>query len=184
MCHLRELKLQRFTVHVFEPMPVLEHTETHKHSPLVALPSSQRRKRTRVDSHSQQEGILRGAAMAKGYTPKNIPPRTARSLRRARVYLKGKGKMARLLKKAGDFVLDVAAQQYKRSMTRKLNAFGEQAGMKELGVLGVVVRDLHARSHSYSPAFACRACGSSGCAQTPPMSLMTHCTSKAVGGCL
>lgn len=33
--------------------------------------------------------------------------------------------MARLLKKAGDFVLDVAAQQYKRSMTRKLNAFGE-----------------------------------------------------------
>lgn len=49
--------------------------------------------------------------------------------------------MARLLKKAGDFVLDVAAQQYKRSMTRKLNAFGEQAGMQELGVLGVVVRD-------------------------------------------
>lgn len=37
----------------------------------------------------------------------------------------GKGKMARLLKKAGDFVIDVAAQQYKRSMTRKLNAFGE-----------------------------------------------------------
>lgn len=33
--------------------------------------------------------------------------------------------MARLLKKAGDFVLDIAAQQYKRSMTRKLNAFGE-----------------------------------------------------------
>lgn len=33
--------------------------------------------------------------------------------------------MAKLLKKAGDFVLDVAAQQYKRSMTRKLNAFGE-----------------------------------------------------------
>lgn len=33
--------------------------------------------------------------------------------------------MARLLKKAGDFVLDVAATQYKRSMTRKLNAFGE-----------------------------------------------------------
>lgn len=32
--------------------------------------------------------------------------------------------MAKLLKKAGDFVLDVAAQQYKRSMTRKLNAFG------------------------------------------------------------
>ena len=54
MCHLRELKLQRFTVHVFQPMPVLEHTEPYKHSPLVALPSSQRRKRTRVDS--QQEG--------------------------------------------------------------------------------------------------------------------------------
>lgn len=33
--------------------------------------------------------------------------------------------MAKLLKKAGDFVLDVATQQYKRSMTRKLNAFGE-----------------------------------------------------------
>ena len=33
--------------------------------------------------------------------------------------------MAKLLKKAGDFVLNIAAQQYKRSMTRKLNAFGE-----------------------------------------------------------
>lgn len=36
------------------------------------------------------------------------------------------GNMAKLLKKAGDFVLDIAAAQYKRSMTRKLNAFGEQ----------------------------------------------------------
>lgn len=50
--------------------------------------------------------------------------------------LEEKGKMAKLIKKAGDFVLDVAAKQYKRSMTRKLNAFGECKG-REIGGVAI-----------------------------------------------
>lgn len=59
--------------------------------------------------------------------------------------------MSKLVRRVGNFFLDQAAKQYERSMTRKLNAFGERntgAGGDDAGsavaaaspALGFVVR--------------------------------------------
>lgn len=98
---------------------------------MTASPSSLPQQEPQTETHVSVRG--KGAASNKktvGTQQKNTVPLVGAFFirpTRGAVALERKGTetMAKLLKKAGDFVLDIAAAQYKRSMTRKLNAFGE-----------------------------------------------------------